>query len=158
MKPREFKLSQDAILGLAFVAIGLTFLFIGAQYPWGSSGRMGPGYFPVIISILLTAVGLILLVRSRYVASEAMQSLPWIPILVVPGAIALFGFLLEKIGLSLAVLMLTLACAATSAKFRFSWSALAGAAAFSLACAVIFVELLGLPIPILGSWLETLGF
>lgn len=151
------KLGQDVLLGLVFVGAGVTAGMIALGYPMGTSGRMGPGYFPMIISTLLAGVGVILLVRSRYDISEPIQVLPWKPLIMVPGAILLFGLLAEELGLPLDVLMLTIGCAAASHKFRLTWKAMAGSVVFSGFCAFVFVELLGLPFPVVGSWLQGIG-
>lgn len=150
------KLGQDVTLGLIFAATGATAGAIAVGYPMGTSGRMGPGYFPVIISALLVLVGIVLLVRSRHDTSEAIRSLPWKPLLIVPGAILLFGLLAEGLGLPLDVLLLTIGCAAASHRFRLTWQAVAGAVAFSAFCTVVFVRLLGLPFPVVGTWLQGL--
>ena len=41
--------------------------------------------------------------------------------------------------------------------FELSWKAAAGAALYALVCALLFVKLLGLPIPLVGSWLPFSG-
>ncbi|WP_117195604.1 tripartite tricarboxylate transporter TctB family protein [Rhizobium terrae] len=160
MKPSKApsgKLGQDIVLGLVFVVAGVTAGAIAMHYPLGTSGRMGPGYFPIIISTLLAGVGIILLLRFRYDTSEPIRSLPWKQLILVPGAIVLFGLLAEQLGLVLDVLLLTIGCAAASHKFQLTWKALAGAVLFSVFCAFVFVELLGLPFPVFGSWLQGIG-
>lgn len=152
------KISQDAALGGLFVVIGVVALLIALGYPFGTASRMGPGYFPVIISTLLTLTGAGILMRARLASSEPIRAARWLPIVIVPVAVLLFGLLVEQLGLPLAVMMLAVGTATASVKFQLSWKAAAGAAAFAAVCAVLFVELLGLPIPIVGSWLQTVGF
>jgi hypothetical protein len=72
-------------------------------------------------------------------------------VLVVVGATALFGLLLRPLGLAGALLVLVVLSAYASTRFR--WPvALALAGALALGSSLVFVRLLGLPIPILGSW------
>lgn len=151
------KITQDAALGGLFVAIGGIALLMALQYPFGTADRMGPGYFPVVVSTLLVLTGTGILVRGRLASSEAIVHARWLPLLIVPGAVALFGLLVEKLGLPLAVMLLTIGAATASVGFQLSWKATAGAAAFSAVCALVFVKLLGLPIPLVGSWLPALG-
>jgi hypothetical protein len=148
------KISQDAALGSLFVVVGLAALLIALGYPFGTADRMGPGYFPVIISTLLGLTGIAILMRAGLASSESIRPARWMPLVIVPCAVILFGLLVEQLGLFLAVLMLSVGAATASISFRLSWKATAGAAAFSVVCAVVFVKLLGLPIPIVGTWLQ----
>lgn len=151
------KLSQDAILGTFFTTIGVVFGLIALNYPFGTAGRMGPGYFPVIVSTLLAVTGIAILMRARLATGEPVRAARWLPLVVVPLAVILFGLLVEKLGMPLAVMMLVVIAATASVKFRLNWMATAGAATFSAVCAIVFVELLGLPIPIIGTWLHAIG-
>ena len=151
------KITQDAALGALFLAVGATALLLAFEYPFGTPSRMGPGFFPVIVGSLLGLTGIAILVRGRLASSEVIKSGRWKPLLIVPFSVALFGLLVEKLGLPLAVLILSVGAATASISFRLSWKAAAGAAAFSAGCALVFVELLGLPIPIVGTWFSAFG-
>lgn len=151
------KLTQDAVQGGLFLVIGVTALLMALQYPLGTPGRMGPGFFPITISALLSLTGISILLRSRLGMSETIRLVRWLPLLIVSVAIIAFGFLLDKLGLPLAVLLLCIGAATASVRFELSWKAVAGAAAFSVVCGILFVTLLGLPIPLVGSWLQVLG-
>lgn len=148
------KTSQDTALGALFVVVGLAALVMALGYPIGTADRMGPGYFPVIISTLLGLTGVAILIRARLASTESIWPARWTPLVIVPCAVVLFGLLVEPLGLFLGVLMLAVGAATASVSFRLSWKATAGAAAFSVICAVVFVKLLGLPIPIVGTWLQ----
>ncbi|CDZ37011.1 tripartite tricarboxylate transporter TctB family protein [Neorhizobium galegae] len=152
------KLSQDVLLGLFFVVFGVVSVSVAMSYPFGTSGRMGPGYFPVIISSLLVLTGLLVLFRSQFAQPEILPAIRWKPLLLIPGAVVIFGLAVETLGLPLAVLLLTILTAATSIKFHIEWKTAAGSLAFAALCSVVFIELLGLPIPIVGSWLRVPGF
>jgi len=151
------KITQDVVQGGLFLAIGLAALWMGLGYPLGTPGRMGPGFFPVIISALLSMTGIGILARARLGKSEIIRVSRWLPVVIVSGAIVAFGFLLDRLGLPLAVLLLCIGAATASLHFQLSWKAVAGAAVFSFVCGVLFVTLLGLPIPLVGSWLGALG-
>jgi putative tricarboxylic transport membrane protein len=151
------KLTQDAVQGGLFAAIGLTALAIALNYPLGTPGRMGPGFFPVAISGLLSLTGIAIIVRGWLGNSETIRFGRWVPIIIVSCAILAFGFLLDKLGLPLSVLFLCVAAGSASIKFALDWKVLAAAVAFSALCGVIFITLLGLPIPVFGSWLSGSG-
>ena len=48
---------KDFAAGLMFIAFGLAALIIGSDYPLGAAARMGPGYFPRTLGILLITLG-----------------------------------------------------------------------------------------------------
>jgi biotin transporter BioY len=59
---------------------------------------------------------------------------------------------LPTAGFIIAVVVYALVAAAASRKFRLEWKALAGLILLVAFCAVVFVEGLGVPMPLLGSW------
>lgn len=151
------KTSHDTALGSFFVAIGGVAFLMALDYPFGTTGRMGPGYFPVIVSSMLVLVGVAVLLRGRLAGSPPIGSIRWKPLLIAPAAIALFGLMIEPLGLPLAILLLVIGSATASVKFRLDWKATLGAVAFSALCSAVFIKLLGLPIPLAGSWLRAVG-
>ena len=44
---------KDFYSGLIFIGFGLAAIIIGSNYAMGTAARMGPGYFPRILGILL---------------------------------------------------------------------------------------------------------
>ena len=139
--------------GLLYCGVGTGAVLIARDYSWGRAGRMGPGYFPTILGALLLVVGLVALVRSLTVRGEAVGAIAWKGLALVTAATMLFGLLLRPAGLVVALVALVLVSAASSAKFRFEWKALGLMIALIAFCAVVFVHLLGLPMPLLGTWL-----
>jgi len=55
---------KDFWAGILYIAFGVAAITVALKYPIGSAGRMGPGYFPRALGILLIAIGLILSIRS----------------------------------------------------------------------------------------------
>jgi putative tricarboxylic transport membrane protein len=71
------KSPQDLGAGLAFALIGLAGLYFGSDLAFGSSSRMGPGYFPILLSALIITVGLVRDRRSsRFSCVPSCSSLP----------------------------------------------------------------------------------
>jgi hypothetical protein len=58
---------QNLVKGLFLIAIALTFGAVALRYPIGHFSRAGPGLFPLLVSSLLFLIGLITVVRSRFV-------------------------------------------------------------------------------------------
>ena len=152
--PSFVRAPKDFWAGVLYAAFGAAAVFIAAgDYPMGSGARMGPGYFPIVLGVLLLAFGLACLVRSVMQDGESIGALAWKPLALVTGATVLFGLLLPALGLVVALFVLALVAAAASAKFRLDPRALAGSVAPIAACALVFVTALGAPLPLFGSWL-----
>jgi hypothetical protein len=150
--PTAIKNPKDFWTGVLYVAFGGAAFWIARDYGMGTASRMGPGYFPLVLSALLMLFGVISLVRSFIVPGEAIGKLALKAGALIIGATAVFGFLLPRAGLIVALLALVLISASASPKFRFEWKALAGLVALIAFCALVFVKGLGVPMPLLGSW------
>lgn len=131
-------------------------MLIGREYSFGTAGRMGPGYFPMVISALLLFFGAITVMRSFITPGEAVGAFAWKPLVLVVGSVVAFGLLINTAGLLIALLMMVLVSAAASEKFRFEWSAMLGLIGLTAFCSLVFVRGLGVPMPIVGSWLQPL--
>ena len=103
---RPFRVTnQKAFLsGLFFTAVGLFAAIHATDYTIGRVTRMGPGFFPLMLGIILAALGLTNMVRSvAWAKPELLPKLAWKPLCIIPVAIASFGFLLDRAGLLVAV-------------------------------------------------------
>jgi Tripartite tricarboxylate transporter TctB family len=145
---------KDFWTGMIYVAVGVAGFVISRDYSFGTAGRMGPGYFPNVIAGLLVLFGAIALVRSLLQAGEPIGSIPWKALILILAGVVSFGFLLPTLGLVVAMVVLVLLSAAASAKFRFEWGAVAGLVALVVFCSIVFVKGLGVPMPLVGTWLE----
>lgn len=143
---------KDFYTGLLYVAFGVAGLVIAQDYGMGSAAKMGPGYFPMVLSGLLTLFGVIALIRSFVRPGESLGEFGWKACLHICGGVVLFGALLVPAGFITALLALILVSASGSAYFKFSWRsalALVGLIAF---CSVVFIKGLKVPIQLLGTW------
>lgn len=150
------KAPKDFWTGLLYVCFGIAALWIGADYRMGNAGRMGPGYFPKVLAVFLIGLGLISLARSFFTRGEPVGGLAWKPLILLTGATVLFGLAVNRLGLIVALLVLVLVSAASSREFRFDWRATAGLVALVAFCVLVFVKGIGVPMPIVGPWLEPL--
>lgn len=147
--PREF---YAGVLYLAFGAAGLWF---GWAYPMGTAGRMGGGYFPKVLALLLIAFGLIALWRGVRVSGPPLAAIRFKSLALILAGCSLFGLLLEPVGLIGSLFLLIVMTAMASREFRWSPLALAGAAGLVAACALVFVWGLSVPMPLIGYWLTS---
>lgn len=108
--------SKTLASGALFVAIGVAGLWFGRTQSAGTLLRMGPGWLPRALSILLLALGAVVALtalRSTASDDEAVERPVWRPLVLVTVSIVAFGLLLERAGLIAAVLVLVLvACMA----------------------------------------------
>ncbi len=143
---------KDFWTGVIFLVMGMAAMLLARDYPIGTTTKMGPGYFPMVLGGLLAIVGAMTLLRGLARPGTAPGRLAWREILLVLAPTLLFGVLLRGAGLVAAVLVLVLASAYASRRFHLGVAVLLGAgmAAF---CVLVFVKALGLPIPVLGPWL-----
>jgi hypothetical protein len=135
--------------GALFVAFALFFFVVALNYPAGSAAKMGPGYFPRLLAIVLAAIGLFVMAGAvrRTAAPQTLQRWDWKGLAWVTGSIILFAALLFPLGLVGALLVLILV--SSKASHEFTWKgALANAAVLIALCLVVFVYGLKLQLPV----------
>lgn len=141
---------KDFWTGVVYTAAGVAGYVISRDYPFGSSARMGPGYFPFMISSLLIFVGAVAIARSFRFDGEPVGALAWKPMMFVTCAVLAFALLVNTAGLLVAMMVAILISASASIHFRFDWKALLGMSLMVAFCAVVFVRGLGVPMPLVG--------
>jgi hypothetical protein len=143
---------KDFWTGVIYILFGAVGFWVARDYGMGTASRMGPGYFPTVLSALLVLFGLIAVVRGFLMPGEPFGGFAWKATVLVLGSVLLFGFLVIRAGFVIALLVLVLVSAAASSRFKFEWRATAGLAALAVFCALVFVKGLGVPMPLLGTW------
>jgi len=139
---------KDFIAGLMFVALGIGAIFLAANYTLGTAARMGPGYFPRILGILLIALGAILTLRSLRLQGAAVPAWKWRPVIVVLGSVIVFGLIVNHAGLALSTILLVVMASAASHEFRPKEALISG---ILLAILAVGVFVIGLKLQI-GIW------
>jgi len=145
--------AKDFWTGVIYIAVGGAALFLGRDLAMGTAVKMGPAYFPTILSGLLILIGSISVIRSFLRPGTAMGSFAGKGLIMVVAATALFGFIVRGAGTAIALPLLVIVSAYAST--RFSWRyTLPLAAGVTVFCILIFQVGLGVPLPIFGSWFE----
>jgi hypothetical protein len=137
------KSPQDFWAGVLFVMFGCAALWVGRDYAFGTSSKMGPGYLPAVLSWALVAIGGVLVARALAIDGPAIERSQAVPQLFILAAIVLFALAIERLGLALAVVLVASprrSRAATCAGAR--RCARVGIAAL---CVLLFVQMLGQP-------------
>lgn len=104
---------RDLIAGAAIIGVGLFVAFYApSHYEVGEAARMGPGYFPTMLGWIMAGFGLIVALLSFRKTIHVLTPPPFTPrpFLAVIAAVALFAFLILRVGLiptTLVIVMVT---------------------------------------------------
>jgi hypothetical protein len=63
----RIKSQKDFFSGLMFMGVGVAFAWGATTYNVGNGARMGPGYFPLYLGVLMTVLGAIITFQSLVV-------------------------------------------------------------------------------------------
>lgn len=105
---------KDLVAGVIFVAIGLFFAFSSLDYRLGTPGRMGPGFFPLMLGSLLTLLGggvIFTALRGEAEDDGRLESLNLRGLGIIILATVVFGLVIQTAGL---LVTLALCAAITS--------------------------------------------
>jgi hypothetical protein len=144
----QIKSPQDLGAAVVFLTIGVAGVWFGSELRFGTAGNMGPGFFPVILSWIVVAIGVIVGIKSVTIEGPRLERVQLRPIVVIIAAILIFGYLIDRIGLALTAALLTLLAA-----FARRWreinplETILLAAGLSLFCVGLFVYALSQPFP-----------
>ena len=148
---KAIKSTQDLWTGIAFVVFGgLT--AIGSQsYPLGTTSRMGPGYFPMMLGIILASIGAYLVLRSlRSVEGGQVGTIKLWLLFRLLLSVAAFGLLLNPLGLIVTAFVAMLIAAWAGPEFKLG-EAVMLAAGLSIASWLLFVYALKQTMPVLPA-------
>ena len=138
---------KDFYAGLLFMAFGLAALAIARSYPLGVASRMGPGYFPRILGILLLMLGAVLSLFGFRSGGEAMSAWRWRPLSIILLGVLVWGLAAPWLGLVVASLALVFIASVASEEFGWR-EALLSSAIQAASVVVVFVYGLGVPLPV----------
>ncbi len=93
----NIKSQKDFFSGLMFMGVGVAFAWGATTYNVGEGARMGPGYFPLMLGVLMTILGAGVTFKSLVVESEGGDRIgkwAWKPLVYIIAANLAFGVLL----------------------------------------------------------------
>ncbi|MCD6077455.1 MAG: tctB [Ramlibacter sp.] len=145
---------KDVAAGVIYVVAGAAFSLGALNYRLGDAARMGPGWFPFWVGVLLAAVGMATIaggVRSN-AAPETMKRPELRAMAWILGAVVLFGVLLKPAGLVLSLLVLVLV--SSRASHEFTWRGAFANAVVLIAFSVgAFIKGISLQLPLWPAFL-----
>jgi hypothetical protein len=123
-----------------FMAFGAFFAGFGGQLEIGVASKMGPGYFPTALGIIVTFLGLIISAASlsSKAGKSKVEKIGLRTLLLIFGSIVLFGLLLKPLGLIVTLLVLITVSSYASHEFSLK-ATLINAAVLIALCLVMFV-------------------
>lgn len=145
---------KDAGAGIMFLVIGLAFTWNGWRHlPLTTDGAIGPGSFPLGLSLIVTGFGVGLLIKAMRTAPSALTPMSWRGLSLIVLSVLVFALSIETLGALPALFASTFLAA--SAPREASWkSALVITAALTAFCLGVFIYALGLPYPVIGPLLR----
>lgn len=159
----KIKSQKDFWSGLMFMAAGIAFAWGATNYTIGEGARMGPGYFPLVLGILLALIGVFIAFESLVVETEDGEKIgtwAWKPLFFIIGANLLFGICLgglpaigiPALGLIVGIYGLTFVSALAGNEFKVKEVAIL-ATVLAVGSYLAFVVMLKLQFPVWPSFI-----
>jgi hypothetical protein len=159
----KIKSQKDFFSGVMFSAVGVAFAWGATNYTIGEGARMGPGYFPLLLGVILTLLGAAISLQALVVETEdggKIGAWAWKPLGFVIAANLLFGVLLggmpsigvPAMGLIAAIYGLTIVASLAGDTFKMK-EVLVLATVLAIGSYVAFVWLLKLQFPVWPSFI-----
>jgi len=159
----RIKSQKDFFSGLMFAAVGGAFAAVSSTYTIGTGARMGPGYFPLVLGVLLAALGVLIAVRSFGSGPEdgdPVGRFAWRPLIFIISANLAFGACLgglpsigmPPLGLIVGIVILTFVASLASDEFN-AKETLILSIVLSVFSYGAFIKLLNLQFPVWPAFL-----
>ena len=140
--------NKDFLSGVMFIGIGALGIFMAQDYPMGSALRMGPGYFPIVLSGILMLMGIYCLIQGLLHPEKIVASWSVRALIILPIATIIFGLLMEHAGFIPALIVLVFVSASAGNEFKL-WEVAVMAVGLTVGSWALFIWGLGLPYPLL---------
>jgi len=147
----DLRYNKDFLAGLLMLSFGGAGMFMALDYPFGSSTRMGPGYFPRVLATILMLFGAFVLIRG--LKTQERVDGPWgfKPLAFIVASLWAFGWTMDEFGLLPALAVMFFISAAAGSQFN--WKEVSILTVFmSIFAVLVFVKGLGLPYPLVGAY------
>lgn len=146
---------KDTASGSVFIVIGvLTCIYAATELQLGSALRMGPGYFPLVLGILMAVLGAAILWSGRSTPTTMdLRAIPWRAAILITLAPIIFAVTVTPLGLVSSTFLACLA-ASLAGGFKRLGSLLLVAASITVFCLLVFSYGLDVSMPLVGPWLQ----
>jgi hypothetical protein len=143
---------RSNLLGGVFVcAIGALVVVAALRSPLGTSAEMGPGFFPLMLSVILMVLaGAIIFVPEDEDEGTVALTIPWKGVALVASGPVVFYLIVNLLGMALSVFIVSMLSSFASRRARLV-PTLVFSLFLSILCTMIFGFGLNLELPIVGS-------
>lgn len=150
----QVKNKQNFWSGVMFIVIGSAFAWKSLDYSMGTAARMGPGYFPHWLGVLMAILGVLILLGSlsKKAAATEIDKFDFKIVAIITASVVVFAFILQPVGLVISMLVLVIISAMAS--HEFTWKVtIANAVFLAILCYLAFIVGLKLVFPIWPAFL-----
>jgi len=159
----NIKSQKDFFAGLMFMGVGVAFAWGATTYNVGTGARMGPGYFPLMLGVLLAFIGGVITFKAlvvETVGGDKIGKWAWKPLCYIIAANVVFGILLAGLpairfpafGMIVAIYALTFIASMAEAGWKFK-TTLVLATVLAIGSYLAFVVALKLQFPVWPSFI-----
>jgi hypothetical protein len=140
---------KDFWSGVMFVALGALFIVWSREYQFGTAQRMGPGFFPTILGVLMALLGVLVAVPSISKKSPIVEidRIGWRGLIIVLAAVLLYALLLLRLGFVVSLIVLIVLSAVASEEFRWK-ETIISVVVLGITSYLVFVKGLELQFPV----------
>lgn len=139
--------------GVLFLVVSIFYFAMSFNYVTGTPARMGPGFFPRMVSIglMLIAVGILFSAVAPKAKTEKLEKWDVKGLLWIAGSVALFAVLLPTFGLVVALAVLIIVASLASPEFTWR-GALVNTVVLVIFCIAVFIYGINLQFPVWPVW------
>lgn len=148
-----------ATLNKADFAAGILFILFGAVFglqclglEMGTTLRMGPGYFPAVLAVVLIGLGVAIVASAFKSVGEEIGRYAWRGMVFILAAPVFFGLTVRGLGFVPSIFVTTLIAALAGLQLKPVY-AVGLAIGVTVFCTLVFSVALGLPFRRFGPWL-----
>jgi predicted outer membrane lipoprotein len=154
----NIKSQKDFFSGLMFMSVGVAFAWGASTYTIGNGARMGPGYFPLALGVLLAVLGGVITFKALVVETvdgDKIGKFAWKPLIFIILANLVFGAMigglpsihLPPLGLIAGIYALTFIACLAGDEFKFKEAFVLGTI-LAVMSYLAFIMLLKLQFPV----------
>lgn len=114
----KIKSQEDFWAGAMFVGFGLLAIYMAQDYPFGSTSRMGPGYFPTWLGIIMAVLGGMLCLQGLKAEGAKLGKWAFKPMIFLSLGFIIFGWAIDHLGFVIATAALIILGAASGTEFK----------------------------------------